>query len=126
MRFYSYRDPHLDETLQRFRQAGEWLSNFEPTQEELEGFVVATTAGIDAPVKPREIVRKQASDLIADRTPEQRRETRRQVIATELESLRNFAKTVDDLVASQAICVFGNKEILESSKAGFKVVNLVG
>ena len=48
MRFYSYRDPHLDETLARFAESAAWLASFEPRTEEMEGYVVATVAGFDA------------------------------------------------------------------------------
>ena len=42
--FYSYRDPNLDATLERFDQAGTWLANFAPTEEEMRGYVISTVA----------------------------------------------------------------------------------
>ena len=51
VRFYSYRDPHLDETLERFNGTPAWLAAFDPAPEEMDGYVVSTVAGFDAPLK---------------------------------------------------------------------------
>ena len=126
MRFYSYRDPHLDETLARFAKASDWLAQFSPTAEELEGFVVASVAKIDNPMKPRMLIRRQMGDFLTERSSEDRVEFRRQVISTTADDVRSLAPIVADAVDRHAVCVFGNREILENSKADLKVVPLVG
>ncbi|MBQ9001802.1 MAG: insulinase family protein [Eggerthellaceae bacterium] len=126
MRFYSYRDPHLDDTLARFDAASDWLSSFEPSQEALEGFIVATVAGIDAPVKPRELVRRQMGDFFTLHKPEERTERRREVIATTAADVRELAGAVRAATDKRAICVFGNREILQGAKADLKIIPLVG
>ncbi len=52
-RFHSYRDPGIDGTIARFDAAGAWLAEFSSDADEMEGYVVSTTASHDAPVKPR-------------------------------------------------------------------------
>ena len=125
-RFYSYRDPHLDETLARFSQASEWLAQFNPPTEDLEGFVVATVAGVDTPMKPRSLIRRQMSDFFTEYTPEERVEFRRQIIATKAADVQALAPTVADVVSKKALCVFGNREILEHATASLNVISLVG
>ena len=126
MRFYSYRDPHLDQTLDAFAHASEWLEHFDPPRESFEGFVVAATAGFDAPEKPRLLIRRQANDFFCAFTPENRRALRNQIVSTSAQSVRTLAGTLHDMADKRAICVFGNKEILESSTAGLEVIALVG
>ncbi len=126
MRFYSYRDPHLDETIARFEQAVPWLASFDPSQEDMEGFVVATVAGIDAPVKPRALIRRQAGDFFGGRTPQTRIDNRRQVVETGVQDVRDLAAPLQRVVDEGALCVFGNREILEASKLGFDIIPLVG
>lgn len=59
-RFYSYRDPRIDETVERFRTSGDWLAGvFNPTESEMDGYVVSTVASLDAPAKARELLRRQ-------------------------------------------------------------------
>ena len=126
LRFYSYRDPHLDETLARFAASADWLAGFDPAREALEGFVVATVASLDAPVKPRMLIRRQMGDYFTGHGPEDRVERRRQVIATDVEALRALAPVVRDSVAQGAVCAFGNRDILEGASADFDVITLVG
>ncbi len=124
--FHSYRDPHLDETIERFEKAASWLAGFDPSREDIEGYIVASVASFDAPLKPRALVRRQASDYFTHRTPESRIANRRQVIETDVQTVRDLADVVRRAVEPHAMCVFGNREILEGSKAGFEIISLVG
>ena len=126
MRFYSYRDPHLDETVARFKETGKWLAEYSPSKEDFEGFIVASVANIDAPVKHRGLIRRQTAEFLAGRSPEERREIRNQIIATTPERIRAFGAALDQVTTKQALCVFGNRAIIESSNLGLDVIPLVG
>ena len=124
-RFYSYRDPHLDETLERFAAAPEWLRSFEPSQTEMEGYIVSSAAGFDKPLKPRALARRQDGMYFNHRTDEQRRALRADMLATTPQSLSDLASAIEGIVAQHAICVFGNRDIIERSHAGLDVVDLL-
>lgn len=126
MRFYSYRDPHLDETLERFERACDWMTEFDPSKVDLEGFVVATVAGLDAPIKPRDLIRRQMGDFFSLRKPEDREKLRSEVIGTTAADVRALAPVLREAVDKRAICSFGNREILESAKTDLNVITLVG
>ena len=85
LRFYSYRDPHVNETLERFRAAGAWLSDFSPSEPEMDGYIVST-----------------------------------------IEEVRALGDAVSQAASKNIACVFGNREIIESAKADFTVVDLLG
>ncbi|MBQ3328619.1 MAG: insulinase family protein [Eggerthellaceae bacterium] len=126
MRFYTYRDPHLDESLDRIAKSAGWLASYDPSPEDMDGFVVASVAQLDAPIKPRTLVRRQMGDFFRGRKPEDRLAARDQAIATDAEAVRAFADIVSMTVDAHAMCAFGNRDILEASKAGFEVIPLVG
>lgn len=125
LRFYSYRDPHLDDTLARFAGASEWLAAFDPAADAMEGYVVSTVAGFDTPLKARALVRRQDGDFFGGRTPESRLETRAQMIDADAATLRSLAAPIAEAVALNAVCAFGNRDIIESSDAGLAVVDLL-
>ncbi len=125
LRFYSYRDPHLDETLERFAGASAWLAAFDPADDEMEGYVVSTVAGFDTPLKARGLVRRQDGDFFGGRTPESRLETRTQMIETSAEQLRGLAGPIARAVEENDVCVFGNRDIIEASSADLDVVDLL-
>ncbi len=124
MRFYSYRDPHIDETLSRFAQASTYLRTFDPSQEEMDGFVISTLAGFDAPKKTRALIRRQDDAHFAHAKPGERATTRSQIIESAVESVRALADPVELIAQNGGICTFGNKEIIESSKAPLNPVDL--
>ncbi len=124
--FYSFRDPHLDETLARLAGASAWLGAFAADEVEMGGYVVSTVAGLDAPKKPRVLVSQQDADFLGGRDPSFYREIRSQELACQPEDLRKLAPALEALSGSQAVCVFGSRQIIEGSKADLEVVNLLG
>ncbi len=126
MRFYSYRDPHLDETLERFESASKWLADCDPTQDAFEGFIVATVAAFDAPVKPRGLIKRQAQRFFSNLPADERKQNRQKTLASTVQGIRELAPVLEAAAAKHAICAFGSREILESSNAGLTVIALVG
>lgn len=123
--YYTYRDPHLDESLARIDAAGAWLRSFEPDRQTLEGYIVSTVAAHDAPQRPRMVARRQDIDYLAHRDPAWRGRIREQELAATAEQLRSLAGSLDRVAARDAVCVFGNREILEASQAGLQIVELM-
>jgi len=91
MRFYSYRDPRLAETLEDFDRSIAWLMDGTHGERELEEAVLRVLSDIDRPESP-------AGEAIAayfgtqhGRTPAHRRSIRSSVMQVELEDLRRVA-----------------------------------
>ncbi len=125
LRFYSFRDPRIDETVERFAQAGSWLAAFAPSKEEFEGYVVSTVAGIDNPVKARDLTRRQDGWYFAGLTPADRLKTRDEVIDAKLEDIHDLAKCVSQVCERGYVCTFGNKDIIASSQIDFELTELM-
>ncbi|MEG0460558.1 insulinase family protein [Gordonibacter sp.] len=126
LRFYSYRDPHLDETLERFADASAWLAAFSPERDAMEGYVVSTVASLDAPTKPRMQARRQDGDFFAGRTPETRQQTRSEMVGADAAAVRALAAPLASAIAEGAYCTFGSKDIIEASRTRFDVIDLLG
>lgn len=124
LRFYSFRDPRIDETVERFANAGAWLSSFDPDEDEFEGYVVSTVAGIDNPVKPRDLVRRQGAWFFAGLTPEERAKTRDEVVSATPEQLRALGEPVSEVCKQGSVVTFGNRDLIKASKLGFEVIDL--
>ncbi|BAK44323.1 insulinase family protein [Eggerthella sp. YY7918] len=125
LRFYSYRDPHLDETLARFAGASAWLEAFDPDPDEMDGYVVSTVAGFDTPLKARMLVRRQDGDFFGGRTPADRVRTREEMITSDAEAVRALATPLAEAVKANAVCVFGNRDIIENAATDLHVVDLL-
>lgn len=126
MRFYSYRDPHLDETLARFASSVDWLASFDPDATAFDGYIVSTVAGVDRPLKARELVRRQDATFFANRSPEAHLKSRAEMVAATPDEVRAFAATMREAVQQRAICAFGNKDIIRGANTEFEVIDLLG
>lgn len=122
--FNSYRDPHLDETLARFAGAPAWLQTFNPTQNELEGFIVASVAAFDAPQKTRALVRSQDAQYFAKWSPADRARFRAEMIATTKDALCELAPCIQDSLNKNMICAFAGKDLVDASSAGLTEIIL--
>ncbi len=124
LQMYSYRDPAVDPTIRRFEAAAGWLEEWEPTDEELEGFIVASVSGFDAPVKPRALGRRLDARRLSGRDPEWRDRRRAEVLATTTEQLHELARPLKELPECRGICIFGGREQIEASGLELSVTEL--
>ena len=123
--FYTYRDPAIDPSIERVERAGAWLGSFEPDEAAFEGFIVSCVSGMDAPVKPYALTKRRNTTYLAGLDPHAREERRAQMLAATPAELRALGADVTRIAAESPICVFGGREVIAKSNAGFNVVDLL-
>lgn len=124
--FYTYRDPAIDPSIERVAHAGEWLGSFEPDEAAFEGFIVSCVSGMDAPVKPYALTKRRNTTYLAGLDPHAREERRAQMLAATPGELRSLGADVTRIAAESPTCVFGGRDVIAKSNAGFNVVDLLG
>ena len=124
--FYSYRDPAVDPTLRRFRDAGAWLGSFDPSPEAFDGFIISCIAGHDAPVKPFALARRQDAAYFSKRPSNFRERLRRDMLDATPERVAALGPQIRAMAEAAPACVFGGRDFVEKSEAGFNVIDLLG
>jgi Zn-dependent M16 (insulinase) family peptidase len=124
--FYTYRDPAVDPSIERVARAGEWLGSFEPDEAAFEGFIVSCVSGMDAPVKPYALTKRRNTTYLAGLDPHAREERRAQMLAATPGELRSLGADVTRIAAESPTCVFGGRDVIAKSNAGFNVIDLLG
>lgn len=124
--FYTYRDPAIDPSIERVARAGEWLGSFEPDEAAFEGFIVSCVSGMDAPVKPYALTKRRNTTYLAGLDPHAREERRAQMLAATPGKLRSLGADVTRIAAESPTCVFGGRDVIAKSNAGFNVIDLLG
>lgn len=124
--FYTYRDPAVDPSIERMERAGAWLGSFEPDEAAFEGFIVSCVSGMDAPVKPYALTKRRNTTYLAGLDPHAREERRAQMLAATPAELRALGADVTRIAAASPTCVFGGRDVIAKSNAGFNVVDLMG
>lgn len=120
--FWSYRDPSVDATLARYDAAAAWLSGWDGAPAELDGYVVATVASHDAPVKPRQLARRQDVARFCARPEGWRDEVRAQELSVTADDVRALAAALADEGAARGVCVFGGRGAVEACGVSFDSV----
>lgn len=124
--FYTYRDPAVDPSLARIAKAGTWLSAFEPDQAAFEGFIVSCVSGIDAPLKPFALTKQRNAVYFGDVDPGLRARQRAEMLAATPGGLRALGTAISRIAEKAPVCVFGGRDILQASKSGLEIVELLG
>lgn len=124
--FWSYRDPNIDDTITRYLNASGWLGSWNPPEEDLVGFIVSAVASLDAPVKPRQLARRQDTRHFARRPADWHERIRSQELATTTGDIQAIAAPLSDLGKEYAVCVFGPREAIEASGTHFdEIIELI-
>ncbi len=123
-RFFSYRDPRIEGTLEDFNGAVSWLLNEEQEEVALEQAILGVVSSIDKPRSPAGEAKSAFHNGLFGRTPEQRRDFRSRVLRVSLEDLRRVAQTYLQGQPSSIAVVSGDgaKETFE--KIGLEVQRL--
>ena len=124
--FYTYRDPAIDPSIERVERAGTWLGSFEPDEAAFEGYIVSCVSGMDAPVKPYALTKRRNTTYLAGLDPHAREERRAQMLTATPAELRSLGADVTRIAAESPTCVFGGRDVIAKSNAGFNVIDLLG
>ena len=87
-KFYSYRDPRLEETLDDFDQSIKWLLETEHEAEQLEQAILGVISGLDKPGSPAGEAKQAFHNNLFGRSPQQRRKFRQQILQVSLSDLK--------------------------------------
>jgi Zn-dependent M16 (insulinase) family peptidase len=104
-RFFSYRDPRLEETMQDFDRSLDWLMATDHSYPVLEEAILGVIAAIDRPGSPAGEAISAFFGTLFGRTPEHRRAFRQKILAVTIDDLKRVAETylASDRASSAAL-----------------------
>lgn len=92
-RFYSYRDPRLEQTLNDFGRSIEWLLKEDHGYEPLEEAILGLISGMDKPGSPAGEARHEYFNNLYGRSLAFREQLRQRVLAVTMDDLKRVATT---------------------------------
>lgn len=101
-RFYSYRDPRLNETLEEFDNAIDWLLANDHTFEKVEEAILGVIGGMDKPTSPAGEAKKSYYNGRFGRDRAQRQAFRQRILDVTIHDLQRVGETY--LIPSKASC----------------------
>lgn len=123
--FTSYRDPNLSSTMEVYEKAPNFLENFYACERDMTKFIIGTVSSMDMPLTPSDAGARSFGMYITGTTYDELKQTRLQVLETDIEAVRKCASLTEAILAQKNICVIGNEKNIENNKEMFgEVKNL--
>jgi len=121
--FYSYRDPHLKNTLKVYRGIPEYLRNFEVSERDMTKFVIGTISDFDAPLTPRMAGTRSMNAYLTGTTYDRIQKYREEVLDAKEEDIRALAPLIEQALSEDAVCVIGSETKIDDAKDVFQNVS---
>jgi hypothetical protein len=120
--FVSYRDPNLENTLEIFKKASDYIRSFEADEKEMTKYIIGTVSNLDIPLTPRIRGIRSRTAYLEGTTYEMLQNARDQVLGAKAEDIRALAAYIDAFMSDENVCVVGNEDKIKAAKEQFMEV----
>lgn len=120
--FASWRDPHLNRTMKVYRDAVDYVANFDATEEEMTKYVIGTMGAIDAPLTPRMEGERGFNAVNSGNTIERVQMYRNQILDVTAEDIRALAPIIKAVLDQNYCCTIGSAGKVEEDNESFMTV----
>lgn len=123
--FTSYRDPNLMETYGIYKEAPEYVKNFDADSRDMTKYIIGAISKLDAPLTPSAEGNFSYVAYLMGLTDEDLQRDRDEVLAADVEAIRALYPYVEAAVDSGVICAIGDEKKIEKEAESFdNVVNV--
>ena len=114
--FTSYRDPHLDQTLETYQATGEWLQNISLSKNDLEQAIIGTLGKMSPPERASSLVSKSFFRKLMGLDHLKREQFWGEILETTPEHLKAYGAAISEALAmGSRISVLGGKKAITGS-----------
>jgi len=121
-RFYSYRDPRLQDTLNDFDRSIEWLLTESHSPSQLEEAVLGVVSSIDKPSSPAGEAKDAFHNALFGRTPERRQRYRKRVLEVTIDDLKRVGEKYFRPESASVAVITNNATLDQVGDLGLKVI----
>ena len=111
----SYRDPHLTSTLEVYKNAAEYVRNFEVSDRDMTKYIIGTISTMDQPLEPSALGDRSFMGYLTGITPEMLQREREQVLNATQETIRSLAPYMEALMEAGTVCAIGNDKKIQEA-----------
>ena len=124
--FVTYRDPHLTRSIDVFKEAADYLKNFEADERTITQFIIGAISDLDTPKTPSTKGSYGLTAYLCHADMADIQKDRDDLIATDQEKIRSLAAYIEAFMEDECLCVVGDATKIEENKELFgKVEQLI-
>ena len=125
--FVTYRDPHLQNSINVFEGASEYLRSFDSDDRTILQYIIGAVSDLDTPKTPSAKGAYGLTAYLCNAKMENIQKNRDELLGTTKETIRSLADYVDAFMSDECLCVIGSAEKIDESADIFGTVQqLVG
>ncbi len=118
--FVSYRDPHLERTIQVYEEAARYIAGCNLGEREVTQFIIGAVSEADTPMTPAIKGLYSLGCYMTGLTMDQLQKEREELLSVNLETLQGLSKQVAAFMKQNYICVVGNGNKLKEHENLFQ------
>lgn len=121
----SYRDPNLMETYDIYKNAAEYVKEFDADDRDMTKYIIGAISKLDTPMNPVTEGNFSFVGYLLGLTDEKLQQERDEVLNADVKTIRALAPYVEAIIDAETICAIGDENKLEAAKDYFKTVENV-
>lgn len=122
----SYRDPNLENTIDVYEKAAEYIENMELDERDITQFIIGTVSGIDIPMTPSVKASFSLRGYMTNMTDEDNQKERDQILNITEDDIHSLGKYLRAIMEDGNLCVVGSQEKIKAAEKLFmKIEQLV-
>ncbi len=120
--FVSYRDPNLEKTVEVYRQAADYVKNYEADERTVTQFIIGAVSELDVPMTPQTKGSYSLGGYMTKLPMERVQKERDELLATTADTLKGLYRYIEAFMSEEYLCVVGNGDKIRENKDMFKKV----
>ena len=120
--FVSYRDPNLENTVEVFEKAAEYVRSFEADERTMTQFIIGALSNMDTPMTPATKGLYGLKMYLTGATFEDVQKERDELLGATPDKIRSLSKYIDAFMDTNAFCVVGGEEKIKNCTCEFDKV----
>ena len=116
---YSYRDPHIETTLDTYAYLPEALAELDLTQEELDQFIIGSMTSFHYPIVPANVNQLMLGLYFTGQNKASLEARLAEALETNLDDLKVSYNRLSQAMSAQNVVVIGNEDHIKEKKEFF-------
>ncbi len=119
---YSFRDPNVERTFEKYKEISAYLKNINLSERELQKYIIGTINQIDKPLLTSHIMDKILRRKISGITDEERQKEREDILNIKKSDISEFSEVFDKCFSESFICSLGGNSAIKKAENCFEKI----
>lgn len=117
--FVSYRDPNLEKTVEVYKQAADYVKNYEADERTVTQFIIGAVSELDTPMTPQTKGAYSLGGYMTGLSMEKVQKERDELLSTTADTLKGLYRYIEAFMSEECLCVVGNGDKIKENREMF-------